>query len=158
MLHLFLMDTKGEHQTHLIRGGSASWSPDGNNIAFHRSASGTGLPVTPTAGAATIDSDIFVLNVDDFLAGREGATNITNRVGTVDDDPDCSFSDKIVFTSHDDARVPAHAAEREPLAGHRLRLARRAALPGLEARALMAWAGRGVPRPPPRLHWSAPTS
>jgi Tol biopolymer transport system component len=68
---MFLMDRHGNDQTHLLRGGSAAWSGDGKNLVFHRSASGTGLPACSLAGCATIDSDIFVMNVDDFLAGEQ---------------------------------------------------------------------------------------
>jgi|SRR5882724_128353 len=40
---LFLMNTDGTEQTYLIRGSSATWSPDSKNIAYHASASGTGV-------------------------------------------------------------------------------------------------------------------
>jgi TolB protein len=101
-LEMFVMNTDGSEQTPLLRGGSASWSPDSKHIVFHRSASGTGLPVKPDAGAATTDSDIFVINVDDFLGGIEQPTNLTNNgAGAVDDDPDWSpAGQQIVFTSH----------------------------------------------------------
>ena len=62
---LFVMATDGTEQTHLIRGSSASWAPDSKHITFHRSASGTGLPIRTDPGAPTTDSDIFILNVDD---------------------------------------------------------------------------------------------
>ncbi len=65
--HLFLMNTDGTEQTLLARGGSPTWSPDGKKIAFHASASGTGLPTKPFPGAVTIDSDLFVMNVNDVL-------------------------------------------------------------------------------------------
>src|SRR5215211_6141671 len=42
---LFLMKSDGTGQTFLTRGSSATWSPSGGKIAFHRSASGTGLPI-----------------------------------------------------------------------------------------------------------------
>ncbi len=94
---LFVMNTDGTEQTHLIRGSSATWSPDSKNIAFHASASGAGLPIRPDPGAPTTDSAIFVMNVDDG-----GPTNITNSPGKIDQDPDWSpDGHKIVFTRHD---------------------------------------------------------
>jgi WD40-like Beta Propeller Repeat len=87
---MFVMETDGSEQTSLLRGGgSASWSPDSKNIVFHRSASGTGVFVKPDPGAATTDSDIFVVNIDDLLAGVEQPKNLTNNgAAAVDDDPD----------------------------------------------------------------------
>jgi Tol biopolymer transport system component len=41
---LFLMKPDGTDQTLLTRGSSATWSPDGKYIAFHRSASGDVCP------------------------------------------------------------------------------------------------------------------
>jgi len=94
---LFLMNTDGTEQTLLTRGSSATWSPDSKYIAFHASASGTGLPIRSDPGAPTTDSAIFVMNVDDG-----GPTNITNSLGKIDQDPDWSpDGQKIVFTRHD---------------------------------------------------------
>ena len=96
---LFLMNIDGTDQQHLIRGSSASWSPDSKSVAYHASASGTGKPIALFPGAATNDSDIFVMNVT-----QKGARpkNITNTPSTVDDDPDWSPNeDKIVFVRKD---------------------------------------------------------
>lgn len=99
---MFLMNADGSEETLLRRGGSASWSPDSRDVVFHASASGTGPPFNGTAGAATTDSDIFVMNLDDFLEGEEQPRNLTNNgAAAVDDDPDWSpVSQTIVFTSH----------------------------------------------------------
>ncbi len=98
---LFLMDADGSEQTWLTRGSSATWSPDSKNIAFHASASGTGLPIKPDPGAATFDSDIFVANVDDVLEHGAGRKNLTDSPEAIDDDPDWSPSgEQIVFVSH----------------------------------------------------------
>jgi TolB protein len=98
---LFVMNADGSGQTSLVRGSSATWSPDGRKIAFHASASGTGKPINFLPGAATTDSDIFVMNIDDFLKHRARPQNITNNPAAVDDDADWSpKGQKIVFTSH----------------------------------------------------------
>lgn len=113
---LFVMSTDGGEQTLLTRGSSATWSPDGKNIAFHASASyyasgglDSGCPIRTDPGSATSDSDIFVANVDDLLAGDERPTNITNTPHQIEDDPDWSSvataapqGQPIVFTSHPD--------------------------------------------------------
>jgi len=110
---LFLMNTDGTEQTWLIRGSSATWSPDSKYIAYHASASGIGLPVNTNPGAATSDSDIFVANIDDLLARTAGPQNVTNSSGARDDDADWSpDGTKIVFTSKptsDDPINPVHA-------------------------------------------------
>jgi len=123
---LFLMNTDGTEQTLLTRGSSVTWSPDSKNVAFHASASYsasgglvTGCPIRTDPGSATTDSDIFVANIDDLLAGLEQPTNITNSPDWIDDDPDWSASpttapkgQTIVFTRHpvtDDPRFSNQA-------------------------------------------------
>jgi TolB protein len=104
---LFLMKADGKDQVVLTRGSSATWSPDGKYIAFHRSASGLGLPINPNPGAATTDSDIFVMMVPDDDGPIDEPINITNSDGQIDDDPDWSpDGKKIVFTRHPDTDHP----------------------------------------------------
>jgi TolB protein len=98
---VFVMNADGTAQTFLTRGSSATWSPEGQRIAFHSSASGTGQPINSLPGAATTDSDIFVMNVDNVLKNRAHPKNITNNQAAIDDDPDWSpRGPQIVFTSH----------------------------------------------------------
>ena len=104
---LFLMNHDGSDQVFLTRGGSPTWSPargrkGSRMIAFHASATGAGRPVNPFPGAATTDSDIFVVNVEHLLKHGTGARNITaNRIDSVDDDPSWSPDGKrIAFTSY----------------------------------------------------------
>jgi TolB protein len=110
---LFLMNADGSEQTFLTRGSSATWSPDCKEIAFHASASGSGTPIRTDPGSATTDSDIFVANVDDLLAGTAQPTNITNSDGIIDDDPDWSpDGQSIAYTAHpasDDPRFSNRA-------------------------------------------------
>jgi len=111
---LFVMNTDGTEQTFVIRGSSATWSPDGKNIAFHASASGTGLPIKPDPGAATTDSDIFTANVDDLVGQAAGRTNITNSPDAIDDDADWSpDGTKLVFTSHPVTDNPINSVHAE---------------------------------------------
>ena len=98
---LFVMNADGAGQMALVRGSSTTWSSDGKRIAFHASASGTGKPINSLPGAATTDSDIFVMNVDDFLKQRLRPMNITNNPAAIDDDADWSpKGQRIIFTSH----------------------------------------------------------
>ncbi len=111
---LFLMNSHGTEQTLLIRGSSATWSPDSKHIAFHASASGTGQPIKTDPGAATSDSDIFIANVDDLLAKTAGPRNLTNSPDAIDDDPDWSpYGQKIVFTSHPATDDPINSSHAE---------------------------------------------
>lgn len=98
---LFIMNSDGSSQRHLIRGSSATWSPDGKHIAYHASASGRGTINRTNPGAATSDSDIFILNVDDFLSGKGKLRNLTNDPAMIDEDPDWSPDGKtIAFTRY----------------------------------------------------------
>ena len=76
---LFVMNADGTAQTSLVRGSSATWSPDSRKIAFHASASGTGKLINFLPGAATTDSDIFVMDLGDFLKNGVRPKNITNN-------------------------------------------------------------------------------
>jgi Tol biopolymer transport system component len=103
---LFVMDSDGTKLTFLTRGSSGTWSPDNKYVAFHASASyhaSGGLitlpPIRTDPGAPTIDSDIFVANVDDVIAGAAVPKNITNSPEAIEEDADWSWnSTKIVFT------------------------------------------------------------
>ena len=105
---LFLMNLDGSKQTKLTRGSSATWSPNGQRIAFHRSAqydgtpSSTLVPIRGDPGAPAPDSDIFVAKLSDLLKGK-APTNLTRvepRVH-IHDDADWSPDGKtIVYTRH----------------------------------------------------------
>ena len=98
---VFLMDADGGQQTFLTHGSSATWSPDCKEIAFHASASGDGTPTRTDPGAATIDSDIFVANVDDLLASVAEPRDITNTADLIEDDADWSPDGRhIAYTAH----------------------------------------------------------
>lgn len=111
---LFVMNADGTGQTSLTRGSSATWSPDGQSIAFHASSSGKGRPIKIDPGAATSDSDIFVLNVGEFLKSGAVPKNITKNPSAIDDDPDWSPDGRtIVFTSHAVTDDPINSATAE---------------------------------------------
>jgi TolB protein len=112
LVDLYLMRSDGSNVQYLTRGSSASWSPDSQSIAFHRSASGTGLPVNQLPGASALDSDIFVARICDLLAGLP-PTNITNSAGFIDTDASWSpDGQKILFTrfsATDNLQTPTSA-------------------------------------------------
>jgi TolB protein len=103
---LFLMSSDGTELTLLTRGSSGTFSPDGKNVAFHASASyhasGVTLrPIRNDPGAPTIDSDIFVVNADDVIAGAAVPKNITKSPEAIEEDADWSpDGTKIVYTRH----------------------------------------------------------
>jgi Tol biopolymer transport system component len=110
---LFVIDADGENETWLTRGTSASWSPDSKDIVFHASdlyydsgGTRTELPIRGDPGAPTVDSDLFVANVDDLaaaetiLAKTQLVTNITNTPDQIEEDADWSAGGQIVFASH----------------------------------------------------------
>lgn len=108
---LFVMNTDGTNQTYITRGSSATWSRDSKSIAYHASASGTGRPKALFPGAATNDSDIFVVNVVRKAAKPK---NITNNPAAIDDDADWSpTEDKIVFVSKQVDDNPTNAVSAE---------------------------------------------
>ena len=108
---LFLMTFELGTEQHLVRGSSATWSPGGQKIAYHASASGTGLPISGDPGAATTDSDIFVLSIDEWLEAGESPVNLTNSPEYIDQDADWSpDGSSIVFTRQP---VGANAAATE---------------------------------------------
>jgi|RhiMethySRZTD1v2_1073278.scaffolds.fasta_scaffold02572_8 TolB protein len=104
---LFLLEADGAELTFLTAGSAAAWSDDSKHVAFIASASyyaSSGLtiltPIRNQPGAPTTDSDIFVANVDDVMAGTAVPKNITNSPYMIDEDADWSSDGaKIVFTS-----------------------------------------------------------
>ena len=98
---LFVMDSDGAEPTFWTRGSSATWSPDGQHVAFHASASyhaSGGLitlrPIRNDPGAPMPDSDIFIAN-----PGAAVPKNITNSPDAIEEDADWSSQGrKIVFT------------------------------------------------------------
>jgi Tol biopolymer transport system component len=100
VVDLFVMATDGSEQTHVTRGNSAQWAPDSKNIVYHRSASGTGLPIRLDPGAPDTDSDIFRVNVDDCCGMGVNPINLTNSPTLIEDDPHWSpDGTKIVYTA-----------------------------------------------------------
>ncbi len=149
---LFLMETDGTEQTFLTRGDSASWSPNGKLIAFHASASyyasgglETGCPILPFPAAATSDSDIFVVNVDDLLSGVEKPTNITKSPNKIDDDADWSPDGKQIVLTNRDANDPD---QNNPLSAEIYVL-------NVDENGMPLVDETGVPLPPERLTFNA---
>jgi TolB protein len=110
---LFVMELDGGNVQHVAAGSSASWSPDGHVVVYHRSASGAGQPIRPDPGSPPSDSDIFIVNVDDAVDGGATPRNLTADAARIDDDPDWSpGGDRIVYTSQlvgDDPANPTTA-------------------------------------------------
>lgn len=109
---------------HLTRGSSAAWAPDARHIAFHASDSGvyTGATLArPDPGTPMLDSDIFILNVDDCIdysdeclakekhdqpgvlpAFMKNLTKAHGPATMIDEDPDWApDGQSVVFTRHD---------------------------------------------------------
>ena len=99
---LFVMASDTTQLTFLASGSSPTWSSDSRYVAFHAS-SGLIVPPVPIRnqpGAPTIDSDIFVANVDDVVTGAAVPKNISNTPDMIDEDADWSpDGTKIAFTS-----------------------------------------------------------
>ena len=124
---LFLMTVdvrtgKATSPVHLTRGSTASWSPDSERIAFHRSPSddyGTRIPGRTEPGGPTKDSDIFIARVDDLVAKRPVHVNLTEKfqggtpgVSSSEDDADWSPDGKqIAFTSRDSSCATNQACQ-----------------------------------------------
>jgi len=108
---LFTMNSDGSNQRHLLRGSSASWSPDGKHIVYHASASGKGTMNRSNPGSATSDSDLFILNVDDFLSGKGGPRNLTNDPTMIDEDADWSPDGKTISFTRYGINVPHDKAD-----------------------------------------------
>jgi TolB protein len=97
---LFVMASDGTEPTFLTTGSSATWSSDSRYVAFHASAGFDPTPIRNQPGAPTRDSDIFVANVDDVVAGAAVPKNISNSPDMIDEDADWSpDGTKILFTS-----------------------------------------------------------
>ena len=97
---LFVMASDGTELTFLTTGSSATWSSDSKHVAFHASSGLDPTPIRNQPGSPTKDSDIFVTNVDDAVAGAAVPKNISNSPDMIDEDADWSpDGTKILFTS-----------------------------------------------------------
>ena len=112
-----------DQHIYLTRGAAAAWDRSGKQIAFQASASGIYNESNLARfdlGAPTLDSDIYVMNVDECIAHLEECRakhvegqpevlpaflrNLTKAHGpetVIDEDPDWSPDGTIVFTRHD---------------------------------------------------------
>jgi len=97
---LFVMASDGTEPTFLTRGSSPTWSLNSTLVAFHASSGLDPTPIRNQPGSPTRDSDIFVANVDDVVAGTAVPKNISNSPDMIDEDADWSpDGTKIAFTS-----------------------------------------------------------
>jgi TolB protein len=111
---LFVMELDSGNTDHVTAGSSASWSPDGHAVVYHRSASGSGQPIRPDPGSPPSDSDIFIVNVDDAVGGSAAPRNLSHDPARIDDDPDWSpEGDRIVYTSQAVGDDPANPTTAE---------------------------------------------
>jgi len=113
---LFLMNVDGSEQKPLTWGSSASWSPDGKQLAFHASASGAASLTRVEPGAPASDSDIFVTDVEDLLKKSATPRNLTNSPTFVDDDADWSPDGRLIVYTRRAAGGRASNATNDPSA------------------------------------------
>ena len=106
---LFVMNTDGTEQTFLTRGSSATWSSEASTSRSMPRPRARGFRSRADPGAATTDSDIFVVNVDDFL--EKGIYRRTSRTlrGISRTIRTGRPMERIVFTRHLVGDTPANA-------------------------------------------------